>query len=178
MKNFGVTTVLTLGMAACTSPQSTCEQAIVSYVQTDKHGTLTDLKFEILSLETSERTVADSIELHKADDEKELAKQIESEESKLEFWKQLIADNPQSRDVERYNENIDGINRRIDSLKQTTPEEVLRYTGLAPDLVIGIIAKLWYSYVMPETGARKERTDTFILSADGKEVFGQEPSAD
>lgn len=180
MKKANIIAVLTvlLLLSACASEESVYEKAIADYVQTDKRGTWTDLQFKVVSLETADRTVADSIQILAAAFEAEKTARIADEEKKLAYWLGVISDNPKSREVGRYNENMAGINQRIDSLKSLTLPENPRFLGLAPDQVIGIVATCRYSFVMPGQDTRQERTDTFILSTDGKRVVGKEKKTD
>lgn len=50
-------------LTVCTSQEKNYEKAIADYVQTDRHGTWADLNFKALSLESSERMVADNLQL-------------------------------------------------------------------------------------------------------------------
>ena len=62
MKNWLLLGVLILGLSSCGSPEY--EKAIADWIQTDKNGTWTDLKFELLEvIETKDITVADSIRI-------------------------------------------------------------------------------------------------------------------
>ncbi len=174
MKGLGVMAGFILTPAACsTNPASLYEKAIAEYVQTDRWGTWTDLKFEIVSLETSEVTVADSLKIIRAEFETERAAAIESETKSLQYWLGVISDDPESKEIDRYNENIVYINQRIDAIKNRKVEDVVNY-GLPPEQVLAVKAKCRYSLVMPGKNTRQERTDTFILSKDGREVVGKE----
>lgn len=170
-------TVLLLS-SACTSKQSIYEKAIADYVQTDKRGTWTDLKFQALSLEVSDRTVADSLNLLKAEFEKSRDEQIASQQKTLDYFNGLLKDNQSAKYAkqvvaDQLNGSIAATQSRIDSLRNLPATYTARYKGRNPADVVAIVIKCHYRYCMPETTTAKERTETFVLTPDGKKVVGK-----
>ena len=62
---------------SCSSP-SNYERAIIDYLETDKKGIKTDLQIEVLSINVSDITVADSISILQKQFEAEKTKKIET----------------------------------------------------------------------------------------------------
>jgi hypothetical protein len=186
MKKVSIIAVLTalLLSSACTSKQSVYEKTIADYVQTDKHGTFTDLKFKALSIEkTVDITVADSLKLLQTEFEKLRDEQITSQQCTLDYLNGLLKDNQSAKYAkhamdEQLNQSIAAAQSRIDSLRNLPATDSDCYKGRSLTEVVSVVVKCCYSYIMPRSGAAKERTDNFILSPDGKKVLGKEKSAD
>lgn len=178
MKRTNVIAVLTalLLLSACTSEQSVYEKAIADYVQTDKRGTWTDLKFKALSVEkTADITVADSLKLLQTKFEKSRDEQIASQQKTLNYFNDLLKDNQSAKYAkqavdDQLSQNIATATVRIDSLRNLTPEYAARYKGRNPADIVAIVVKCRYRYVMPGTTEAKELTDSFVLMPDGKKV--------
>lgn len=96
MKKTSFIAILTalLLLSAYASERSVYEKAIADYVQTDKRGTWTDLKFEALSIEKSaDVTVADSLKLLQTKFEKSRDEQIASQQKTLNCFNGLLKEN-------------------------------------------------------------------------------------
>ncbi|KAA6314963.1 hypothetical protein EZS27_034504 [termite gut metagenome] len=176
-------TVLLLSPAS-TSKQSVYEKAIADYVQTDRHGTFTDLKFKALSIEKiADITIADSLKLLQVEFEELRDEQIASQQRTLDYFNGLLTDNQSAKYAkqavdDQLNRSIAATQTRIDSLHNLPAAYSDLYKDRSLTEVVSVVVKCRYSYTMPGNGAAKERTDNFILLPDGKKVLGKEKSAD
>lgn len=104
--------------SSCGSPDY--EKAVADWVQTDKNGMRTNLKFEILEVSgITDITVADSLavlkerfEIQKEKEISILAKELESAKTKMSFAKYAGVD------LESYQNNINEAQVKLDSIKK------------------------------------------------------------
>lgn len=179
MKRTTIIAALTvlLQALACTSEQSVYEKAIDDYVQTDRYGTWTDCKFKALSIEKlADITVADSLRIIKEQFEAKQAEDIASAEKNLKYWLGTQqADKPakyaKQPAEDMFAKNIAACQQRIDSLHGLQPDFPASYVSSDQSKILAKEVKCHYSYVLPETTAAKERTDVFILTANGDKVI-------
>lgn len=163
--------------SACTSEQSVYEKAIADYVQTDRHGTWTDCKFQALSIEkTADITVADSLKLLQTEFEKSRDEQIASQQRTLDYFNGLLKDNQSAKYAkqavdDQLNQSIVTTQARIDSLRNLPAACTDHLKGYNSTEVLAQEIKCQYSYVLPGSDRQQERTEVFILTADGKKVI-------
>lgn len=156
---------------SCTS--SSYEKAIADWVQTDKDGTWTDLKFKLVEVQSIEDiTVSDSLsilkkrfESIKKRDLDILKHSLEGAKSRMSFAKYAGVNQ------ESYQKDIDVTQSKIDSLENKTFHSV--YDGKDDNEVIAKILKCRYAITPPVLNARQEMNGSFILSPDMKRCFGQ-----
>jgi hypothetical protein len=166
-----------LRLHPCTSKQSVYEKAIADYVQTDRHGTWTDCKFKALSIEkVADITVADSLKLLQAEFEKLRDEQIVSQQRTLDYFNGLLKDNQAAKYTKQavadeLNRSIATTQARIDSLRNLPTAYTDRFNGRNPMEVLAQEVKCRYSYILPGSDREQERTEVFILTADGKKVI-------
>lgn len=174
--------VVILFFTACGTSENQFEKAIADYVQTDKRGTWMDCKFKALSIEKlSDITVADSLKVLQAEFEKLRDEQIASQQRTLDYFNGLLKGNQSAKYAkqavdEQLSQSIATTQVQIDSLRNLPAVYADRYKGRNPSDVLAVKVKCNYSYVLPETTTAKERTEVFILTADGKKVLGKEKS--
>lgn len=166
-------------LSACSSKDNIYEETIADHVQTDRHGTWTDLHFKVISLEVEECTMADSIRTLVADATEEISKAIARENEWLSDYKTGLERNEKKRypsptTENMYRELIEHSKQRLDSLQRIDPTKVICYEGLDPNTVLAVYATCKYGINLPGNGTYQERMDTFILTPDGKKVIGKE----
>lgn len=163
--------------SSCASEQSMYEKAIADYVQTDRHGTWTDCKFKVLSIEkTADITVADSLKLLQAEFEKSCDGQIASQQRTLDYFNGLLKDNQTAKYAkqaveEQLSQSIATTQARIDSLHGLKPNFLESYTNSNQSKVLALEIKCHYSYMLPGSDRTQERTEVFILTAGGEKVI-------
>lgn len=155
------------------------EKAIADYVQTDSRGTKLDLKFKVEKLEEIQKiTVADSIKIvtdaFNADKEKQIAsleKTISLYTSQIE--KEKVARRPSQTMINSYQSDIDKTNSRINSIRETRPAELEKYTGRDTGEILAIVVRCTYSADEPLTNKKVTETFDFYLSPDGTKCYSQ-----
>ena len=135
--------MLLIAFSSCSKPGY--EKAIAEWVQTDSHGTWTDLKFELLEvLETEDVTVSDSL-CYLNNKSAQLSAVIQKAESPRALFKPSFS---------AYMEAEKSLNR--DSTE-----------------VIGKILKCRYAIVQPHSGVQQKKTASFLLSPDMEKCIGK-----
>ncbi len=183
MRNFIIMATLITTLLACSPKENVYEQTIANHVQTDRHGTWTDLHFKVISLEAANCTVADSIKTLVEDATEKKEKAIARETKWLSDHKAGLEKNNKKRYPSQTIENmyrglIEKAQHRLDSLQQLNPEKVSHYEGVAPDKVLAVYVTCKYGVTLPGSNTYKERTDTFVLTPDGKTVIGKDNRKD
>ncbi len=166
-------------LAACSSNEKKYEQAIADYIQTDKRGVWTDLKFKVISMDATNCTVADSIRILMEDAEEEKREAIATEETSLQYMKKKLENEMGARIrskvvIDIYERNIAFSEQRLDSLRKIDASEARSYVGLDSDILLAIYVTCKYGIVNPWRNAYQERTETFVLTPDGGKVIGKE----
>lgn len=145
---------LLIAFSACNKPDY--EKAIADWIQTDAHGTWTDLKFELLDvLETKDVTVADS--LHFLNNQ---GTRLTAVIEKAENPRTLIK--PSFSEYMKAQEELKHINSMKDFYQERDSTEI-----------IAKVMKCQYSIIPPSVGAQQKKTESFLLSSDMKECFGR-----
>lgn len=175
MKNWLLLGVLILGLSSCGSPEY--EKAIADWIQTDKNGTWTDLKFELLEvIETKDITVADSIRIlqDKFDQTQEKNVSMYTKKiSRLEGFVSRLEKNPFAPEAttESYRKILRETEAALDSVKKLTFQSV--YDGRSGTEVLAKLLKCKYSILSPMLQARQEKTETFLLTPDMSSCLGR-----
>ena len=171
---------LLLLLSACSSSKNEYEKAIADYVQTDRHGTWTDCKFQALSIEQiANITVADSLKLLQTEFEKSRDEQIASQQRTLDYFNSLLKDNQSAKYAkqtvdEQLSQNIATAQARIDSLRNLPAVYADRFKGRNSTEVLVQKIKCNYSYILPGSDREQERVEVFIMTPDGKKVLMKE----
>lgn len=171
MKKILLFTFCLLIFSSCAVPDY--EKAVSGWIQTDKDGTRTDLKFEMLEvLETVEITVSDSLSILKEQFEKQRDKYISlferdlhNAETKISFARYAGVD------LTPYQDNIDDIQAKLDSVKNQSFHSI--YDGRNTEDVLAKVLKCRYAITSPILNVRQEKTESFLLSPDMKNCLGK-----
>lgn len=154
--------------------QSNYEKAIADFVQTDRSGTWTDMKFKVIEIgEPTDITVGDSIKI--------LTDKFESDKEKyLNNLKSSIERSTASRDKESfssmkefYQKQIDKNQTLLDSLLKTTVVLPEAYVNVPESKVLAKEIECKFSIVPPmyNNDARQEMTEKFMLNAAGDKCY-------
>lgn len=165
--------VMALFFTSC-PVQSNYEKAIADFVQTDRSGTWTDLKFKVIEMgEPTDITVGDSIKI--------LTDKFESDKEKyLNNLKSSIARSTASRDKESfssmkefYQKQIDKNQTLLDSISKTAVVLPEAYVNVPESKVLAKEIECRFSIVPPmyNNGARQEMTEKFMLNAAGDKCY-------
>ena len=149
--------MLLIAFSSCSKPGY--EKAIAEWVQTDSHGTWTDLKFELLEvLETEDVTVSDSL-CYLNNKSAQLSAVIQKAESPRALFKPSFS---AYMEAEK-------------SLKATDAMKAM-YLHRDSTEVIGKILKCRYAIVQPHSGVQQKKTASFLLSPDMEKCHRQTKS--
>lgn len=143
------------------------EKAIADWIQTDKNGTWTDLKFDIIEvIETKDITVSDSVQVLKEKFEKSKEKKIKTHsvglkgaERRLSFVQYAIS---KADKLKPYQDEVDKAKAQLDSIQSLS--FTCSYDGREPTEVIAKLIKCKYAIVPPVLNTRQEKTETFLLN--------------
>jgi hypothetical protein len=183
--------ILSLILFSCSDYSNAQEQLIIDYLETSSGGVKTDLKIKITNLEVSDITVADSFAILEGKYKKEKLNKINFAESRIAGAE---------RSIEKITTKIDTndastLNRKADKLSDETLRKILqrelkekkenlkevqdwhpkylnKYTGRDENELLVKKVITTFSYFNPKLNTRQERTETFVISKDGSEVFG------
>ncbi|MDH6309464.1 hypothetical protein M2451_003854 [Dysgonomonas sp. PFB1-18] len=164
-------------IVSCSTNESKYEKLISDYVQTDKHGTWTDLDFKIVNLkELPPIKVSDSIAILQQEFEENKAKCLELQESHLKRSQENLEKEGKAKYgskviTDMYNKHISDATRRIDSVKNL--QFVNKYEGISSEKVLLQPVECRYSYVFPPSNPRQERTDIFYFLPDNSKILRQ-----
>lgn len=164
---------------ACGDTTNKYEKIIADFVQTDSRGTKLDMNFKAEKLEEVHRiTVADSIKIITDNFNTERDKQMASLEKTVSVFTENIEKakatrRPSQTMIESYQSNIDKTNERIDALRASFPEELIKYENRDRNDVLTIIVRCTYSVDEPITNKRASETFDFFLSPDGTKCYYQ-----
>ena len=150
--------MLLVTFSSCSKPGY--EKAIAEWVQTDSHGTWTDLKFELLEvLETEDVTVSDSLR-YLNNKSAQLSAVIQKAESSRTLFKPSFSAYMEAKK----------------NLKATEATKAM-YLHRDSTEVIGKILKCRYAIVQPYSGVQQKKTASFLLSPDMEKCIGKLKSA-
>lgn len=177
MKKFLIPVVLSCLLLISCSSNNQYEKLISDYVQTDKHGTWTDLQFKVVELkELTPFTVSDSIAILKQAFEDDNKAFIGRLETLLNMSSQNLKREESSRFkskiiIDTYQTTISKLNHSIDSVKQL--QFVSKYEGTNPDKILLQPVECKYSYVFPASSPKQERTDIFYFLPDHSKIIAK-----
>lgn len=165
--------VMALFLTGCVS-NNNYEKAIADFVQTDRSGTWTDLKFKVIEMgEPTDITVGDSIKI--------LTDKFETDKEKyISNLKSSIERNTTSLDKERfasmkefYQKQIDKNQTILDSISKTTVVLPEAYVNVPESKVLAKEIECRFSIIPPmyNNGARQEMTEKFMLNAAGDKCY-------
>lgn len=164
-------------LAGCSS-NGTYEKTIASYLQTDKQGSVYDLKFKALEIKEIEKvTVADSIKAIHDKFEEKRGILIEGTEKTLNANKESLERKKNGflrsqTMIQFYTDRIEEKTKYIDSLKRLPLPPTPMYDNRNQNEILSIIVLCKYSILDPLSKIRKESTKEFLLSGDGKKCYG------
>lgn len=180
--------ILLVALTGCNTGKNTDQQkqAIINFLQEDAKEVKTDLQIEILNLEISDITVADSIAILKNRYEKEKASKIKKAEDALKrsqktLDKQLkiLESKTEKRDrivdeifEKKERKSVEANKNQLEEIRNWNPAYLNRYEGRDNSELLVKKATTTFSYFNPSLQTRQERTDTFVFSKDGKKVLG------
>lgn len=148
------------------------DKAIADFVQTDKKGVWTDLKFKVIEMGTPiDITIADSVKI--------LTEKFEKQKSdRIATLTESIDKNRASRDKERFNSMkqfyqslIDKNQVIVDSLSAMNVSLPDTYLSGKPEQVLAKEVTCKFSITPPTYNTHQEITETFIVSADGTKCY-------
>lgn len=157
--------VALLCLSSCVT--NSYEKAISDWIQTDKNGTWTDLKFEFIEvIETKDITVSDSVQVLRKSFEKKKEKQIKAystglkgAERRLSFAQYAIN---KADKLKPYQDEVDKAKAELDSIQSLSFSSI--YDGREETEVLAKLMKCKYAIVPPILNTRQEKTETFLLN--------------
>lgn len=161
-------------MLSCGSGSSnkTYEKTIREYLLRGG-DTKQNLNFKVLEIsEQGKITVADSIAYLTDEFRKDKQLIIDRIELARKMTEDLQAKATTKHNHEKYITDIATMDKRIDSLKNLTPDNLKGYEGRNADDVLALIVRCKYSLV-PPGGSAVEETFDFYLSPDGTKCYGK-----
>ena len=148
------------------------EKAIADFVQTDKKGVWTDLKFKVIEMGApTDITVGDSIRLLTDVFDADKAKKIEFANKEIERNRTSLEKEKSSVMRKFYQDYIDKQQKVIDSLTVLEVELPQSYTIRQSNDVLAKEIVCKFSIVNPLFNTTQEETRIFILNADGDKCF-------
>lgn len=175
MKNLIPLLLVAVMLSSCGSPSY--EKAIADWIQTDKNGTWTDLKFELLEvIETKDITVADSIRILQDKFNEMQEKNVSTYTKKigrLEGFVSRLEKNPFAPEAttESYRKTLTETEVALDSVQKLTFQSV--YDTRSGTEVLAKLLKCKYAIIPPMLKVRQEKTEEFLLSSDMKTCWGR-----
>lgn len=159
-------------MLSCGS-NKTYERTISEYLLRGS-DTKQNLNFKVLEIREQEKiTVADSIAY--LTDEFRKDKQLIID--RIELAKKMTEDLQEKATTkhshEKYISDIATMDKRIDSLKNLTPDNLKGYDSRNANDVLALIVRCKYSLVPPGGSTAVEETFDFYLSPDGTKCYGK-----
>lgn len=158
---------------SCSSP-SNYEKAIIDYMETDKKGVKTDLQTEILSIDVSDITVADSISILQNQFEAEKAKKIESAQSSISRLQDKIQEQKGKKNqvvaqplISRWEKDLEKYQSELTIAENWKADYLNRYKSRNTSDILAKKADCRFSFFNPQLQTRQELSALFTLSADG-----------
>lgn len=179
--------LLTLFMFYCSNNSSAQESLIIEYLETSPKGVRTDLKMNVLKLELSNVTAADSLTFLEA----QFQNRIEEEKKSIQNFKlniqEAIKENksldPSNIDnlakisanksiISLYEKGLEKARLALEKIQNQKVLAIEKYSSKDEDELLVKQAITKFSYFNPKLNTRQDRTETFVLSKDGSEVLG------
>lgn len=165
-------------LLSCTGTTSKYENLIADVVQTDG-GVKIDLNFKVEELEEIKQiSVADSIKIISDNFNIEKDKQMASLEKTLSVFTESIekakaANRPSQVMIDSYQSSIDKTNERIDALRESVPNELIKYENRDTSEILAIVVRCTYTIDEPLTKKRATETFDFFLSPDATKFYSK-----
>ncbi|MBD8348953.1 hypothetical protein [Dysgonomonas sp. HGC4] len=157
------------------SPPSNYEKTIINYLETDKKGIKTDLLIEILSIDVSDITVADSISILRKQFEAEKAKKIESIQNSISRLQDKIQEQRGKKNqvvakslISRWEKELEKCQSELTIAENWQVDYLNRYDSRNTSEILAKTADCKFSFFNPQLQTRQELSALFILSADGE----------
>ncbi|MDT0678308.1 hypothetical protein [Autumnicola musiva] len=178
---------LTAMLFSCGTETRSQELLIINYLEDTSNGVKTDLKIDILGIEMSDVTIADSLSFIETKFQERIAKEEESIES---FKSNIQSAKEENKSLDRSNvDNLakisanksviklyeNGLEKALLSLKKNQDQKAValgKYENQDENAVLVKKGVTNFSFFNPKLNTRQERTETFVLSKDGSEVLG------
>jgi hypothetical protein len=177
----------TLLLFSCSTNSSAQESLIIEYLETSPKGVRTDLKMNVLKLELSNVTAADSLAFLEA----QFQNRIKEEKKSIRSFKLNIQEalkenkslDPSNIDnlakisanksiMSLYEKGIEKARLALEKIQSQKVLAIEKYNSKDEDELLVKKAITKFSYLNPKMNTRQERTETFVLSKDGSEVLG------
>lgn len=165
--------VMALFLTGCVS-NNNYEKAIADFVQTDRSGTWTDLKFKVIEMgEPTDITVGDSIKILTDKFETDKEKYISNLKSSIERSTTSLDKERFASMKEFYQKQIDKNQTILDSISKTTVVLPEAYVNVPESKVLAKEIECRFSIIPPmyNNGARQEMTEKFMLNAAGDKCY-------
>lgn len=165
--------VMALFFTGC-AVQSNYEKAIADFVQTDRSGKWTDMKFKVIEIgEPTDITVGDSIKILTDKFESDKEKYFNNLKSSIERCTASREKESFSSMKEFYQKQIDKNQTLLDSLLKTTVVLPEAYVNVPESKVLAKEIECKFSIVPPmyNNDARQEMTEKFMLNAAGDKCY-------
>lgn len=163
---------------SCGGTTSKYEKLIADIVQTDR-GIKIDLNFKADRLEEIRQiSVADSIKIITDSFNAERDKQMASLEKTVSLFAENIekakaARNPSQVMINSYQSNIDKTNERINTLRESVPDELTKYENRDASEILAVVVRCTYTIDESLTEKRATETFDFYLSPDGTKFYSK-----
>lgn len=158
---------------SCSSP-SNYEKVIIDYLETDKNGVRTDLQIEILSINVSDITVADSTSILQKQFETEKAKKIETIQNSISRLQNKIQEQRGKKNqvvakslISRWEKELEKYQSELDTAQNWQADYLNKYDSRNTSEILAKKADCRFSFFNPQLQARQELSALFTLSADG-----------
>lgn len=158
------------------SSSSNYEKAIIDYLETDKKGVRTDLQIEILSIDVSDITVADSVSILQKQFEVEKAKKVKSIQGSISRLQDKIQEQKGKKNqvtakalISRWEKDLERLQSDLSTAQNSQADHLNRYTSHNTSEILAKKADCKFSFFNPQLQTRQELSALFILSADGSQ---------
>ncbi|APS40487.1 hypothetical protein [Salegentibacter sp. T436] len=178
---------LTAMLFSCGTETRSQELLIINYLEDASNGVKTDLKIDILDIEMSDVTIADSLSFIETKFQERIAKEEESIES---FKSNIKSAKEENKSLDRSNvDNLakisanksviklyeNGLEKALLSLKKNQDQKAValgKYENQDENVVLVKKGVTNFSFFNPKLDTRQERTETFVFSKDASKVLG------
>lgn len=160
--------LIALCLYSCSSPKH--EKAISDWIQTDKTGTWTDLKFKLLEvLETKDLTVGDSVQILKERFERMKTMKLDSCKRSLDRGALMVFSRYRNSEIIENNKKIYAdLKNHLDSLPFKST-----YDDKDSTEVLATFMKCKYSIFSSQLHTKQEKIETFLLTPDMNKCLGR-----
>ncbi len=167
-------------IVACIADRKVYEQAIMDFLQTDKAGEGRKFKMDIHSMSVTLRTLADCVQSLVEDAKEEITRAIAYETRQLEYWLEEVERCKSFKGIagklmsDLNQKELSTTHQRIEYLKKLDPDDADTDEEGDLDQPVALSVTCNYQIVYTDGYASQERTETFLLTSDGKKVMGKD----